>query len=261
MAIIPRLIARYALVLYALSALGAFFYFWAALQSRRKEDLALFTLERESAVSQGLHAWLMAGLCVLLALGVYGVSHYVVPNLPLDQADETPITAGILLTPSAPQPSPLATSAAPAPLTAPPGPVPTVAPIPTPLARPPDTPTPAPTAEGQQAPGYAACTSAGTQVISPGNGDHLWGVVEVRGTASLPDFSFYKFEIQWPDSSDWVTLQSFDVPVAGGVLGYWDTTPLQPGTYKFRLVVVDNTSNFPDPCVITVMIEPPTPES
>jgi hypothetical protein len=103
----------------------------------------------------------------------------------------------------------------------------------------------------------AACSSAGTRIISPGNGDRISGVVEVLGTASLPDFSFYKFEIQWPDSSEWVTLQSFEQPVAGGVLGIWDTTPLvgQSGTYKFRLVVVDGTGNFPDPCVISVVIE------
>ncbi len=105
--------------------------------------------------------------------------------------------------------------------------------------------------------GVLACSSAGTQIASPGNGDSISGVVEVIGTASLPSFSFYKFEIQWPNSSEWVTLESYNVPVAGGLLGYWDTAPLaqQPGTYKFRLVVVDETGNFPDPCVISVVIE------
>jgi hypothetical protein len=135
--------------------------------------------------------------------------------------------------------------------------VPTVAPIATPLARAPDTPTPAPNTGGSGTNVPAACTSAGTQIVSPGNGVRLSGVVEVLGTANLPNFSFYKFEIQWPDTEQWVTVQSFDVPVAGGFLGNWDTRPLaeQPGTYKFRLVVVDNTGNFPEPCVISVVIE------
>jgi hypothetical protein len=121
----------------------------------------------------------------------------------------------------------------------------------------PDTPVPSPSSEGDGFGGVAACTSAGTRIISPGNGDRLSGVVEVLGTASLPNFSFYKFEIQWPDSEEWVTLQSFQQPVAGGVLGSWDTTPLvgQPGTYKFRLVVVDDTGNFPGPCIISIVIE------
>jgi hypothetical protein len=258
MAIIPHLIARYALVLYAFSALGAFFYAWTAFQARRKEGLALFTMEREHAIRQGLRSWRMAGVCVLLALGVYGVSNYIAPNLPLDQADEISVIA-ILVTPTvSPTPSPTLT---PVLQTTTLAPLPTVGPIPTPLERPPDTPTPPPTVAGDEAAMPAACTSAGTQITYPGNGDHLAGVVEVRGTASLPDFSFYKFEIQWPDSDEWVTLQSFEVPVAGGLLGPWDTTTLAPGLYKFRLVVVDNTSNFPEPCVINVVIEPPTPQS
>jgi hypothetical protein len=133
-----------------------------------------------------------------------------------------------------------------------------VGPIATPLNRVPETPVPTATVENEDAfGGVLACSSAGTQIASPGNGDSLSGVVEVIGTASLPNFSFYKFEIQWPDSSEWVTLESYNVPVAGGLLGHWDTAPLaqQPGTYKFRLVVVDETGNFPDPCIISVVIQ------
>ena len=255
MAIIPRLIARYAIILYAICALGVLFYGWAALQARRRQGLALFSLEREDAADQGLRSWLMAGVCVLLSLGIYGVSSVIVPSLPLDQAEETP-QISLLFTPTAVPtipPPPTSTAAA----TATFAPVPTVAPIATPLDRAPDTPVPAPTTEGEQASLVAACTSAGTQIISPKNGDRVSGVIDVIGTASLPNFSFYKFEIQWPDSDQWVTLRSFEVPVAGGLLGIWDTTPLlgQPGTYRFRLVVVDDTSNFPEPCVISVVIQ------
>jgi hypothetical protein len=255
MAIIPRLIARYAIILYALGALGALLYVWTAVQARRRKDLALFSLEREDAANKGLRSWLMAVVCVLLTLGVYGVSSYVVPNLPAEEAEETPLIA-LLFTPTAiPTVPPSATPASmPTPTFAP---VPTVAPIATPLDRIPDKPSPEPTSEGYGGAVVAACASAGTQIISPSVGERLSGVVEVLGTANLPNFSFYKFEIQWPNSEEWVTVESFDVPVAGGLLGYWDTTPLkdQPGTYKFRLVVVDNTGNYPDPCVITVIIE------
>jgi hypothetical protein len=255
MAIIPRLIARYAIVFYVLGVAGALLYIWSAVQARRKKNLALFALEREDAVHQSLRAGLMAGVCVLLAIGVYGISRFVVPNLPSEEPEETPLVA-LLFTPTAyptVPPPPVTTS----PPTATAVPAPTVAPIATPLARVPDTPEPLSTSEGDGFGGVAACTSAGTRIISPGNGDRLSGVVEVLGTASLPDFSFYKFEIQWPDSEEWVTLQSFQQPVAGGLLGSWDTTPLagQPGTYRFRLVVVDNTGNFPEPCIISVVIE------
>jgi hypothetical protein len=255
MAIIPRLIARYAIVFYVLGAVGAMLYIWSALQARRRKDLALFSLEREDAVDQGLRSWLMAGVCVLLAVGVYGVGSFVVPNLPVEQAEATPMIS-LLFTPTAsptepPTPAP---TALPTPTLAP---VPTVAPIATPLDRIPNTPPPSAPLEGAGGPVVGACTSAGTQIISPSNNQRLSGVVEVLGTANLPAFSFYKFEIQWPGSEDWVTVQSFNTPVAGGVLGYWDTTPLagQPGTYKFRLVVVDNTGNYPEPCVVGVIIQ------
>lgn len=255
MTVIPRLIARYAIVFYVLGAVGALLYIWSAFQARRRKDVALFSLEREDAANQRLRSWLMAGVCVLLAFGVYGINSFVVPNLPAEQAEEMPLIS-LLFTPS---PSPtLPSTAAPTALpTATYAPVPTVAPIATPLNGMPDTPPPSPTVEGEVQGIEAACSSAGTQIVSPSNGDYLSGVVEVLGTANLPNFSFYKFEIQWPDSDEWVTLQSFDVPVAGGLLGYWDTTSLaqQPGTYKFRLVVVDDTGNFPEPCLITVVIE------
>jgi hypothetical protein len=255
MAIIPRLIDRYAIILYAVCVVGTLFYVWTAFRARRRQDLALFSLEREDAANRGLRSWLMAGVCVLLGLGVYSVSSFVVPSLPLEQSEETP-QISLLFTPTA-IPTALLSPASTAAPTTTAAPIPTIAPIATPLDRVPDTPVATPTSEGEEIFPAAACTSAGTQIISPSNGDHLSGAVEVIGTASLPNFSFYKFEIQWPGSDEWVTLQSFEVPVAGGLLGTWDTRPLaaQPGNYKFRLVVVDDTSNFPEPCAISVFIE------
>jgi hypothetical protein len=256
MAVIPDLIARYAGILYALCALGAFFYVWGAFQARRREELALFGKEREDAAGQEQHSWMMAGVCVLLALGVYGVSNFIAPNLVLEQDEAVAIVTPTPTTPSVNLIIPLSPTPLPATPTATAAPIPTVAPIATPLSRPPDTPTPAPTVEGQQAPENVACTSAGTQLTAPQNGARLSGVVKVRGTASLPNFLSYKFELQWPNSEEWVTIQSFEVPVAGGTLGLWDTSLLEPGTYKFRLVVVDNTFNYPEPCVISVVIAP-----
>jgi hypothetical protein len=257
MAVIPRLIDQYAVLFYVLGALGAFLYLWSAIQAHRRKDLALFTLEREDAANQSRRAWVMAGVCVLLIAGVYSVSSFVVPNLPEEEAESTPLMAQLF--------TPTAAPTVPQPATVTPGPtvtprsVPTVAPIATPLNSAPDTPVVSPTPEQGSGGmvGNAACTSAGTQIITPQNGDHVSGVIDVVGTASLPEFSFYKFEIQWPDTTEWVTVQSFEKPVAGGLLGTWDTRPLteQPGTYKFRLVVVDNTGNFPEPCVISVVVE------
>ncbi len=250
MTVIPDLIAQYAGLLYALCALSAFFYVWGAFQARRRVELALFGKEREDAGDQEQRAWAMAAVCVLLAGGVYAVSNFIAPNLALKDDEQvllTPTPMVDLISPTPPPPTATIASA----------PVPTVAPIATPLPRPPDTPSPAPTVEGEQAPENAACTSAGTLLTAPQNGAQVSGMVEVRGTASLPNFSSYKLELQWPNSEEWVTIQSFDTPVAGGILGYFDTAPLEPGTYRFRLVVVDDTFNYPEPCVISIVIAPP----
>ncbi len=251
MAVIPDLIAQYAGLLYALCALSAFFYVWGAFQARRRVELALFGKEREDAGAQEQRAWAMAGVCVLLAVGVYAVGNFVAPKLAVEDDGQVQLTPTPIvdLVASSPTPAPTATAASAL--------VPTVAPIATPLPRPPDTPAPAPTVEGQPAPENVACASAGTLLTAPQNGERVSGMVEIRGTASLPNFSSYKLELQWPNSEEWVTIQSFDTPVAGGILGYFDTAPLEPGTYRFRLVVVDDTFNYPEPCVIVIVVAPP----
>jgi len=83
----------------------------------------------------------------------------------------------------------------------------------------------------------------------------LKGPVEVRGSASIDKFDYYKFEIRLPGATDWSTLQLFRQPVTDGVLGIWDTSALPAGAYTFRLVVVDRTGNYPPPCEVPVTIE------
>jgi len=83
----------------------------------------------------------------------------------------------------------------------------------------------------------------------------LKGVVEIRGSAYIDDFDYYKFECRSKGASDWAFVQSFKDTVADGLLGVWDTSSLPAGAYKFRLVVVDKTGNYPKPCEVDVTIE------
>ena len=75
------------------------------------------------------------------------------------------------------------------------------------------------------------------------------------GSANIDDFDYYKFEFRREGISEWSFLQSFGEPVADGFLGVWDTSPLPVGAYTFRLVVVDKTGNYPEPCEVEVTIE------
>jgi hypothetical protein len=44
-------------------------------------------------------------------------------------------------------------------------------------------------------------------------------------------------------------------PIAGGLLDIWDPSGYPQGVYKLRLIVVDNTGNYPSPCEVRVIVE------
>ena len=73
----------------------------------------------------------------------------------------------------------------------------------------------------------------------------LKGVVQIRGSANIDDFQFYKFELKGEGTSDkWSTIVTYDAPVTDGLLGDWDTSILPTGSYWFRLVVVRKDGNY-----------------
>jgi hypothetical protein len=43
--------------------------------------------------------------------------------------------------------------------------------------------------------------------------------------------------------------------VAGGVLGTFNSGSYPAGTYTLRLVVVDQTGNYPTPCQVTITVQ------
>lgn len=100
----------------------------------------------------------------------------------------------------------------------------------------------------------STCIPGQVEIISPQNGQDISGVFEVIGTASIPNFGFYKFEIKRPDEAVWLTIQAGNSPVTAGKLGDWDTNRLTPGEYQLGLVVVDNAANASDPCTILVRV-------
>lgn len=117
--------------------------------------------------------------------------------------------------------------------------------------------TQAPVPAAQTLPGIDAasnCLPGQLEIASPQNGQDISGVVEVVGTASIPNFGFYKFEIKRPDESVWLTIQAGNSAVIAGKLGDWDTSRLTPGEYQLGLVVVDNEANSSPSCTILVRV-------
>jgi hypothetical protein len=74
------------------------------------------------------------------------------------------------------------------------------------------------------------------------------------GTADVPNFGFYKYEVTSMGTQNWATIAAKPKPVKGGELGEWNTLPFTNGDYFLRLVVIDNVGASLEPCVIAVRI-------
>ena len=84
------------------------------------------------------------------------------------------------------------------------------------------------------------CIPDQIMISFPIGGQEASGVVEILGTADIPNFGFYKLEIKRPEETVWLTLQAGNQVVQDGKLGDWDTRRLTPGEYQLGMVVVDN---------------------
>ena len=103
----------------------------------------------------------------------------------------------------------------------------------------------------------SGCVSGLVDIISPEANDIVSDVVEITGSANIPNFGFYKFETTSVDNLAWLTIQAGDQLVEDGLLGYWDTTRLSIGDYFLRLVVTNNQGTASIPCMIQLRVETP----
>ena len=80
--------------------------------------------------------------------------------------------------------------------------------------------------------------------------------MEIRGTALIDRFQFYKVEYgQGENPQQWHSVSDIrKQPVGDGLLDTWNATGFPPGVYKLRLTVVDMTGNFAPPHEIRVII-------
>ncbi len=84
-----------------------------------------------------------------------------------------------------------------------------------------------------QVPGFA-------EILEPGNGQAVSGIITIFGTASHPAFESYDLAFSFdPDPTEtWFPIgEALDTPVSDGRLGIWDTTEITDGVYRLRLRV------------------------
>jgi len=210
------------LIYISLAILGLFVFrrMWVAWREWRD---SVYTLEREFAL------WRLGRVTALgfLVLGLFFVEFYIAtfiaPSLPASDLLTTP-TLDLLASPQA-------------------------------------TLFPVDSTQGAQAPstqpvqnGMSGCIADKIMITAPKSGDEVKAVVNLIGTADVPNFGFYKYEVAPIGTENWATVSAEREPKKDELLGTLNTLSLSNGDYFLRLVITDNVGNSLEPCVIAVRV-------
>lgn len=236
-------IARIAIILYILAAVGIFFSIRTLVQAQQARRLAIFGLEKEAARQQQRRAANTIIFLLLIAFMVYIISRVIEPNLQVGTIEPTP-TPIVFVTAQ---------------------PTPTRALVLYPTITPTSELAPADAGDSTPEPGASpvnGCEIFGATITDPQPGQTVSGQVAVSGSANILNFLLYKFELKGAATQNqWIVVGTFTSPVVEGFLGTFDSTSLPPGSYVLRLVVTDVDGRFPTPCEVPITIAPPGGES
>jgi hypothetical protein len=244
-----QILAEYQWWIYAVLGLIFLFYLRRAIVARRDGARSIFKLEQEQAHTRYRRSVMVSAVILIAIAAVFMISNPFLTAAPVEEATVVPspsVTNGPLaastLTPTAPPPT-ITPTARPT-NTRPPRPTP---PTETPEVVETETPVVQP----------AACPNPNVRITSPGRNQVIQGNLAIRGTANIDNFQFYKVEIgPGTNPKAWTVVGQLHYgPVSGGVLETLNGGAYAPGTYTLQLVVVDMTSNYPDPCRVTVTIQ------
>jgi hypothetical protein len=86
----------------------------------------------------------------------------------------------------------------------------------------------------------AMAQAGSAEIVTPTQGEALFGVVTITGTAANPNFVRYKLEYapEQDPNPVWTEVAEVTQQVSNGILASWDTTALAAGSYQLRLRVV-----------------------
>lgn len=257
MAGLVYLIEQIAVGLYVLIALAIFLTWRRWTFARREYRSTYFELEKDIAKYERANAITLLVILLEVALIVVGVQQVVAPtiraqddtqqtieviaedgvfNTPVPgRSDNTEIDpSGVNLTPDDLQLRVLAT------------PTLTPTPVGTIIANP---------------PAIVGCEDERASLQIPANGMRVFEPIAITGTANVPDFAFYRFELRGPQTlNNFAFLAEYTQPViSNGELGQFVPSFYEPGLYQFRLTVFDNTNMLRASCMVTIDITDPIP--
>lgn len=220
---IYRSLAAYEPLIYIALAIWSLFVFRSMYRSWREWQDSVYSLEREFALTRLVRSTAIALLVLGLVFAEFFIATFVAPALPASDILATP-TLNLLASPAGTISPELATQDAISPV---------LSPVPS---------------------GSSGCIPDQLIITSPEPGDEVNGTVTLVGTANIPNFGFYKYEVTPLGVESWATVSAGRQPRQNDELGDWDTTTLANGDYFLRLVVTDNVGISLEPCVIAIRI-------
>lgn len=218
-----RSLANYEALIYIVLAIWGLFVFRSMYRTWLEWRNSVFSLEREFALRRLGRITAVALLILGLVFAEFFIATFVAPSLPASDILTTP-TLDLLAVP----PGTLSTADA------------TQAAL---LLGSPAAPS-----------GMSGCVPDQIMITSPQPGAIVSGSIEIIGTANVPNFGFYKYEIAPIGTQDWATLSADRNPKQNVSLGTWNTASLTNGEYFLRLVITDNEGVSLEPCVIAVRV-------
>ncbi|MCC6261694.1 MAG: hypothetical protein IT311_12615 [Anaerolineales bacterium] len=219
-----KFLAEYEVLIYILLAIGALFSFRWLWRSWQDWQVAVYKLEKEFSTRRLGQAAAISILILIFFCFEFFMASFILPGLPAQAFLSTP-TLDFISTPTGTLSSAMMTQFA-------------VVPAST------------------QGPNALGCTPKQVEITSPKPGEEVKGTIDLIGTANIPDFGFYKYEVAPLGSDVWATISADREMKVDQPLGRWDTTALTPGDYQIRLVVTDNQGTALPACVIPLRVVP-----
>jgi hypothetical protein len=226
-----RFLEQYEAWIYALLGVVVFIYFRKLIVEWQEWRSSVFGLERESAQRRLSATLAVVALIALLAAAEFVLVSFVAPVYPIAQALQTP-TIAVLSTPTQAFAVAGETDSESIALAA----------------------TEVVEANGGCSPGVLDWTY-------PTQGESVYGIVKLKGTANLANMGFFKYEFREAGSDTWVTIAAQNGQIDDQEFeGSWNTQVLVPGDYLLRLVMMDNENQNLPACEIAVRVIPPSEE-
>jgi hypothetical protein len=258
MEIIPQLINRYSVVLYAVCGIACAYFLLTGLASLRELRRAVFRLERNAVVSRTISALLKALVCLAIGAGIFMITTLApartVSDSLLSEATSTPIS---MVIPTSMPTAVITSGQALASLNF----TPTVIILDqsgnptTTLATTTEAGTVATDTLDMNQLLQPDCTNTDAQITKPAAGETITGDYEVHGTATVEAGGWYKLEILLPGTVQWAQVMRGDSSVLNGVLmSNFSAGNYAPGTYPFRLVLIGMDGGIRATCRIPLTI-------